>query len=244
MLEILITLFLLTMWLLASAGVQSSSLQFNKAAQFRTQAVYLATELAERMQANKTAAVAGGYVYSGTGATSSTDCTDCTTLCSSDDLAAFDLAEWSNRVTATLPNGYGDRDPRRRSANPITYTIVISWTDRRDDRAYSELGYCGVRSPTRRRKTVFNAELIATAATRSRTSPMKSSRVTQRRLFADRADGRAHDRPPHRRGDARRISPRARAAIAPTRASRNSRPMAATPPISCGARSSTRASPA
>ena len=65
MLEILITLFLLTMWLLASAGVQSSSLQFNKAAQFRTQAVYLATELAERMQANKTAAIAGSYVYSG-----------------------------------------------------------------------------------------------------------------------------------------------------------------------------------
>jgi prepilin-type N-terminal cleavage/methylation domain-containing protein len=52
LLEILITLFLLTMWLLASAGVQSASLQFNKAAQFRTQAVYFATDLAERMQAN------------------------------------------------------------------------------------------------------------------------------------------------------------------------------------------------
>ena len=34
LLEILITLFLLTLWLLASAGVQSASLQFNKAAQF------------------------------------------------------------------------------------------------------------------------------------------------------------------------------------------------------------------
>jgi hypothetical protein len=45
--------FLLTMWLLSSAGVQSRSLQFNKAAQFRTQAVYFATDLAERMQANR-----------------------------------------------------------------------------------------------------------------------------------------------------------------------------------------------
>src|SRR5436190_24004325 len=85
MLEILITLFLLTMWLLASAGVQSSSLQFTKAAAFRTQAVYLATELAERMQANKPAAVAGSYASSGGSITSSTDCT--TSLCSSGALA-------------------------------------------------------------------------------------------------------------------------------------------------------------
>ena len=53
MFEILITLFLLAMWLLGSAGVQSASLQYNKAAQFRTQAVYFATDLAERMQTNK-----------------------------------------------------------------------------------------------------------------------------------------------------------------------------------------------
>lgn len=137
MLEILITLFLLTMWLLASAGVQSSSLQFNKAAQFRTQAVYLATELAERMQANKTAAVSGGYVYSGTGATPSTDCT--VALCSSDDLVAFDLNEWTNRVAATLPNGSATVSAAT-IANPITYTIVISWTDRRDARTYSSTG--------------------------------------------------------------------------------------------------------
>jgi prepilin-type N-terminal cleavage/methylation domain-containing protein len=65
MLEILITMFLLTLWLLASAGVQSASLQFNKAAQFRTQAVYFATDIAERMQANKTGATEGSYVYSG-----------------------------------------------------------------------------------------------------------------------------------------------------------------------------------
>ena len=134
MLEILITLFLLTMWLLASAGVQSSSLQFTKAAQFRTQAVYLATELAERMQANKEAAVAGGYSYSGGSLTTSASCT--TALCSSDDLAAFDLQEWSNRVSSVLPSGTFTITPVA-VANPITYNIVVSWTDRKSDRAYS-----------------------------------------------------------------------------------------------------------
>jgi type IV pilus assembly protein PilV len=137
MLEILITLFLLTMWLLASAGVQSSSLQFTKAAAFRTQPVYLATELAERMQANKSAAVAGSYAYGGGTISSSTDCT--TSLCSASDLATFDLAEWSGRVTTALPNATVSITSAG-VANPITYTIIVSWTDRRTDRTYAASG--------------------------------------------------------------------------------------------------------
>jgi len=152
MLEILITLFLLTMWLLASAGVQSSSLQFTKAAAFRTQAVYLATELAERMQANKPAAVAGSYVYGGSTITSSTDCT--TSLCSSAALATFDLAEWSGRVTAALPNATVSITDAG-VANPITYTIVVSWTDRRTDRTYASTGTSEAFSYTST-VTVFN----------------------------------------------------------------------------------------
>jgi len=136
MLEILVTLFLLTIWLLASAGVQSSSLQFNKAAQFRTQAVYLATELAERMQANKTATVAGGYVYSGEAITSP-DCL--TAACTSAQLSQFDLAEWNGRVTGALPNA--TVAVTMAGATPIvTYTIVIGWSDRRTDRTYSTSG--------------------------------------------------------------------------------------------------------
>lgn len=139
MLEILITLFLLTMWLLASAGVQSSSLQFNKSAQFRTQAVYLATELAERMQANRTAAVAGTYVYSGGGDAGTTPANCTSALCSPGELAVFDLAEWNGRVTAVLPNASVTVSTAA-VANPITYTIVISWSDRRTDRTYASTG--------------------------------------------------------------------------------------------------------
>jgi len=137
MLEILITLFLLTMWLLASAGVQTSSLQYTKAAAFRTQAVYLATELGERMQANKPAAVAGSYSYSGGTTSSGTNCT--TALCTSGQLAAFDIAEWSGRVNAALPNATITVTPAA-VANPITYTIFVGWTDRRTDRTYSSTG--------------------------------------------------------------------------------------------------------
>lgn len=152
MVEILITLFLLTMWLLASAGVQSSSLQFNKAAQFRTQAVYLATELAERMQANKSAAVAGNYVYAGGDGTTPASCL--TALCSPTDLAAFDLAEWKGRVTAVLPNASVSVTTAA-VANPITYTIVIGWSDRRSDRTYGSTGTAESFSYTAT-KTIFD----------------------------------------------------------------------------------------
>ena len=142
MFEILVTLFLLTMWLLASAGVQSSSLQFNKAAQFRTQAVYLATDLAERIQANRAGAIAGAYVVAETALTSAdtnTADTCVSTLCSPTALAAFDTAEWKGRVAAALPNASVTVSTAA-VANPITYTILISWSDRRTDRTYSTTG--------------------------------------------------------------------------------------------------------
>jgi len=151
MLEILITLFLLTMWLLASAGVQSSSLQYTKGAAFRTQAVYLATEIGERMQANKTAAIAGSYAYGGGTVTSGTDCM--AALCTPTALASFDLAEWSARVNATLPNA--TISITGAASNPINYTIVVGWSDRRSDRTYSTSGSAELFSYTST-ITVFN----------------------------------------------------------------------------------------
>jgi type IV pilus assembly protein PilV len=142
MFEILVTLFLLTLWLLASAGVQSSSLKFSKAAQFRTQAINLATDLAERMQANGAGAIAGNYTVPATNLTSSdivTLNTCVSALCSPSALATFDKAEWKGRVAAALPNASVTVSTAA-VANPITYTILISWTDRRTDRKYSTTG--------------------------------------------------------------------------------------------------------
>jgi type IV pilus assembly protein PilV len=153
MLEILITLFMLTLWMLASAGVQSASLQFNKAAQFRTQAVYFATDIAERMQANKAGATAGNYAWSGSSTDTPPSCTSST--CSPDQLAAFDLGEWDARVKAALPSAQTNVQPLA-IGNPVTYTIVISWVDRRNDRTYSSSGSDETYSYTAT-KTVFDS---------------------------------------------------------------------------------------
>ena len=145
MLEILVTLFLLTMWLLASAGVQSSSLQFNKAAQFRTQAVYLATDLAERMQANSAGAVAGSYVIGQTTVTAADAGTACMAGACSANRAGHVRQDRMDGARRRGPSSeqHGLRLDHRRvrherrdhvPPNPmITYTIVISWSDRRTD---------------------------------------------------------------------------------------------------------------
>ena len=126
MLEILITLAIITIWLLGSANVQTFALKLNKAAQFRTQAVMLASEMAERIEANKLAALTGAYVYSGGVVSSSLDCT--TATCAANDLRDFDLAEWTTRLAATLPSGTATITPDTNT--PINYTILVSWTDR------------------------------------------------------------------------------------------------------------------
>jgi len=134
MFETLITLLIIALWLVSAAGVQTFSVRLTKSAQFRTQAVLLASEIGERMEANKSAATIGAYGLSGAAAAAPKDCT--TALCTSTELAQWDLAEWSTRVAAALPNATATITAQS-IANPISYTIVLSWDDRRGEQAYS-----------------------------------------------------------------------------------------------------------
>ena len=129
MLEMLVTLLILTLWLLGTAGVQSSSLRLTKTAQFRTYAILLASDISERMESNKLAAVAGRYTFSlaaGDAPPSSDDCTQI--KCSSSQLATFDLSDWATRAQSLLPNAaltvVADAN------TPINYAITIQWADR------------------------------------------------------------------------------------------------------------------
>jgi len=150
MLETLITLFLVSTFLLGSAGVQSVALKLNKTSQVRNQAVLFASEIAERMETNKLGAIAGMYAYGGGGVTASVDCLSA--ACSAAELAAFDLVEWSGRVRAALPGATVSIDGA--AANPVTYRIVIGWTERRTGQAYATAGTTEAASYTAVR-TVF-----------------------------------------------------------------------------------------
>jgi type IV pilus assembly protein PilV len=138
LLEILVTLVILALGLLGTAGLQAQALRTNQGGQFRTQAVFLAADIAERMEANKAAAVAGGYaVAAGVSTSSSTNCNSAS--CNSDDLALFDLNAWQNSITNTLPGGSWTIT-QTTIGNPSVYSIVVSWVDRRTSTTYETAG--------------------------------------------------------------------------------------------------------
>lgn len=132
MVEVLIALLLITIGLLGTAGLQAYAMRVGQGAQFRNQAVFLASDIAERMEANKVAAVAGNYALASTSA-SSVVATQCDVAnCDAATLAAWDLSNWGISITTLLPRATSWEITGSGTGVPVTYTytIIINWTDR------------------------------------------------------------------------------------------------------------------
>ncbi|MDO8369751.1 MAG: type IV pilus modification protein PilV [Candidatus Nitrotoga sp.] len=133
MLEVLVSLALIAIVLLGQAGLQSSALKLNKGATLRMQAVLLSDEITERIENNKVQAVSYEVAAASTPAAIGTDCA--TNSCTSTALASYDLALWQTRVAAALPGATWQitRLPDTPSSGMSTFTIVLTWQDRRDN---------------------------------------------------------------------------------------------------------------
>jgi type IV pilus assembly protein PilV len=135
MIEVLVTLLIISLALLGTAGLQAYSMRLNQGGQFRSLAVFLAADLAERMEANRASALAGGYAVSSTlgadflagGAAVSTACV--AAACSAAALAAYDLSQWQSAVAATLPQSSWSV-AQALSGSQSTYTVTLNWVDR------------------------------------------------------------------------------------------------------------------
>jgi type IV pilus assembly protein PilV len=155
MIEVLVTLLVISLALLGTAGLQAYAMRLNQGGQFRTQAVFLAADLAERIEANKSAAMAGNYEISGTYSSyapvagASAVCVAAS--CSQTELADFDLAQWQSAVVASLPQSSwsvdqtfdGSAKTASQACTPSIYTITLSWVDRRAE-ANNAAGTTGV----------------------------------------------------------------------------------------------------
>lgn len=148
MIEVLISLVLIAVAMLGAANLQLQALKLAKGASFRVHAVTLAMEIGERMEANRSGAVAGSYVTLTSGGSCPTSpCTtartvakDCiTSACDAAELATADLGSWEASLLTRLPSAnwtIANTTP----GNPSTYTVVVSWQDRRDSSTYSTTG--------------------------------------------------------------------------------------------------------
>lgn len=132
MIEILVTLLIIAMAMLGTAGMQAYALKVGQGGQFRNQAVFLAADMAERIEANK-AYAASGVGYVGT-LNSSVDCV--TNGCSATELAAYDVTSWNAAIAQLLPGGLGTITPST-NGNLHSYIVKVSWLDRRVDVNYA-----------------------------------------------------------------------------------------------------------
>lgn len=115
--EVLVTVLVLSIGLVGMAGLQATAIKSNYSALYRTQATALAADIADRMRANRTAALKGRY-----------DLDDLVNAhASSASRADKDLHEWLAQV-AQLPLG---KARIQRDGNSAVVTITIEWDDRR-----------------------------------------------------------------------------------------------------------------
>ncbi|MFZ4479303.1 MAG: type IV pilus modification protein PilV [Rhodoferax sp.] len=136
MIEVLVTLLIVSLALLGTAGLQAYSMRLNQGGQYRSLAVFLAADLAERMEANKPGATSGAYALdSTTGADFLAGATAVSSVCVSGActaaaLAGYDLSQWQNAVATSLPQSSWSVTQTVTGAQ-TSYTITIGWVDRR-----------------------------------------------------------------------------------------------------------------
>ncbi len=122
LLETLVALVVMSIGMLGIAALYVESLRAGKTAIYRTQAVTLAADMADRIRSNSTAQVA----YAG--AAANNNCVALAINCTPAQMAAHDLLLWQQDVTNMVPAGVGNVQFNGATV-PSTYTITVTWTE-------------------------------------------------------------------------------------------------------------------
>jgi type IV pilus assembly protein PilV len=120
--EVLVSIVVLSIALLGTAGLTAASLKNTNTAYYRSQATVLADDILDRMRAN--VAVARGGTYNITG--------DPPTFTASSGMVFFDVTEWSATVASTLPGGVGNV-----SVAAGVATVLITWGSEEDPQSFT-----------------------------------------------------------------------------------------------------------
>jgi len=143
LIEILVSLLILSIGLLGMAGLQTVSLRNTQSAYQRTQAAILSTDIVERVRANLQGVEAGSYDNA---AGELTAACNSAAGCSAAQMAANDVAEWKQALAATLPEGEGtlcadatpdDGTPAAPACDGVgdLFAVKIWWDSDRDGTA-------------------------------------------------------------------------------------------------------------
>ncbi len=148
LIEVLISLFVLSVGLLGLAALQATSMASNTDSYVRTQATLIAYDIVDKMRANPSGVAAGGYDTQTTSSAatkyatylsckaSTCNCDGAGASCDANNLAIYDLGTWYEKMTKpeVLPGAYDASDTSHlatveRDANNLV-TITIRWIER------------------------------------------------------------------------------------------------------------------
>lgn len=110
LIEVLVSIVIASIGLLALAGINASSIRYTKMSQYRGTATQLASDIAERMRANKAGLVSydlqSSFADQGTlPGPAAKLCNSYGDICSAAEMAAYDLQTWRVVVRDQLPEG-------------------------------------------------------------------------------------------------------------------------------------------
>ena len=138
LIEALIALLILSIGMLGIAALLVETLRADRAALTRTRAVALAADMAERIQANASAALAYEKGADNAGALA-TACNSGSGICSPIEMAANDIALWNSLIDDRyddpnagrlgLPNGRGIISIA--AGPPHIVVVIVRWQDAR-----------------------------------------------------------------------------------------------------------------
>jgi type IV pilus assembly protein PilV len=120
--ELMVAILVLAIGLLGLAALQVVGLSSNHNAYLRTQATFLAQDMADRMRNNRASLAA--YVGAAAGAT---DCSSST--CTSAQMVGYDIAQWNAALATQLPGGVGTVTV---TVNGAVYRIRVIWSEHED----------------------------------------------------------------------------------------------------------------
>jgi type IV pilus assembly protein PilV len=121
LLEILVTIVIISFGLLGVAGLQLAGIKNNDSAFRRTTATVLANDIIDRMRVNRKQMMSGSYDTGG-------NFYDSTTSIATTDMAGKDMQDWVTSLTKRLPSAKGKIEA---ASAATTIKVTIQWNDQR-----------------------------------------------------------------------------------------------------------------
>ena len=121
--ESLVALVVVSVGMIGIAVLYGQGLGASRLALYRTQAVILASDMADRIRMNRR----GGVTYQTAGAGTNRNCEPGGAMCNPTQMAEHDLWFWNAQIDRQLPGA--DGVVAYTAASPPTYTISITWQE-------------------------------------------------------------------------------------------------------------------